>query len=419
MLSILGLYWAASHLFGRTHAVISAAFLAFHHIHVLFSRIATSGVWDGLFFSLVLGGLWIGASKGRRDGFLLAGLAAGISHYFHPFSRLILVYAFVWAALLLPRIRRSRQCAGLAAAGILALVVLLPLVILSLRQPQEYTAPIRAISVTGETPLVSAITMMPRTVLPLLGTQLRGSFFGIFLAPLRGIYASPTPLLLPIPAALLAAGALIAVFLLRDARACAILLAFAGPLALGAIAIEAPNAEILQMLSPAASLLIAIPIAEGFRLAQSAGAVIRRAATFAVALLMILVIGLEVRRMASERPPFATYVGPTDALAREIGESLTDRPDGSAVYLFGRPHLAFAWHPGLAYMAVGLEAHDLAWPLEPGMSLPERGASALFLFVPEQLAVIGDLEETYPDAHIDFHTSASGEVRFASMEVNP
>jgi hypothetical protein len=70
-------------------------------------------------------------------------------------------------------------------------------------------------------------------------------------------------------------------------------------------------------------------------------------------------------------------------------------------------------------MAVGLETHDLAWPLEPGMSLPEPGASAFFIFAPEQIAVMEDLEAIYPDSHIEFRTSASGEVRFASMEVNP
>jgi hypothetical protein len=70
-------------------------------------------------------------------------------------------------------------------------------------------------------------------------------------------------------------------------------------------------------------------------------------------------------------------------------------------------------------MAVGLETHDLAWPLEPGMSLPEPGTAALFIFAPEQLSVIEALEEAYPDSHIDIHTGASGEVRFASMEVNP
>jgi hypothetical protein len=253
----------------------------------------------------------------------------------------------------------------------------------------------------------------------LLAGQLRTSFLGIFLAPLRGIYTSTTPLLLPIPAALLAVGALYALFRFRDARPCALALAFVGSLAIGAVTIESPNVEILQTLSPAASLLIAIPIAEAFRLSQSFGAVPRRAAIAATTLLMALIAAAEVQAMASEDSPFSEYAGPSDALAWELGQTLTRLPNGAPVYFFGRPSLAFAWHPGLAYMAVGLEPHDLAWPLEPGMSLPEPGASAILLFAPEQLAVIEDLTETYPDSRIDLHTNLSGEVRFALMELNP
>ena len=416
-LSVVALYWATGKLFGRTTGLVGAAFLATYHVHVLFSRIATASVWDGAFFSAALGGLWIGATKGERSGFILAGLAAGISHYFHPMSRLILLYALLWTILFLPRIRRGRRLAGLWAGALVALAVLLPLALYFAAVPPDYFAPFRAGSVTGEIPLLAAISENPEATVPLLAAQLRASFLGIFARPLDGVYTPGTALLLPMPAVVLAAGLVFAFVRERDARLAALLVAFVGPLVVGAVSIEAPNVEMLQTLAAPAAMLIALPLSEGLDWARRFGESARYAALALVAGVVILMAGLEIRHTLAERPPFAPYAGPTAALAWELGDALAGTPQGTPVYLFGWPRIAFAWEPGLVYMAAGLEAHDALWPIEAGHPLPSPGTHAVFLIVPEQIGVLEEVGRIYPDARVTIHPDTAGGVRFAMVEV--
>jgi 4-amino-4-deoxy-L-arabinose transferase-like glycosyltransferase len=420
-LSVAGVYWAAGRLFGRTPAILSAGFMAVFNVHLLFSRIATSSVWSGVFFSVALGGLWVGAARGERSGFILAGLAAGLSHYFHPISRFILVYVLAWTLLVLPRLRRERRMAGLYAGGIAAFVTLLPLALYFSTIPSMYFAPFRAASVTGEVPLPTAISENPETTISLLSSQLRASFLGIFLVPLDGIYAPGTPLLLPLPAALFVIGLVLAIVRLRDPRMGFLLISLAGPLIVGAVSIEAPNVEFLQAITPIAAMLIGVALAEGFRwlgvLAERARA--RPAAPALLVVAMGLTVTLEIRHTLSMRPPFAGYAAPSAALVWQMGDFLNEFPDGTPVYLLGWPSVAFAWEPGLVYLTKGLETHDVLWPLEPGQSLPPPGTSAVLLFSEEQMGALEEVRGLYPDARVFIHMDPSTELRFASMEVGP
>jgi 4-amino-4-deoxy-L-arabinose transferase-like glycosyltransferase len=417
ILSVVAIYWAADKILGRTAAVIAMLSLAFYSVHILFSRIATAAVWDGVFFSGVLGGLWSGAAKGERSGFLLAGLAAGLSHYFHPVSRLILLYALGWSILFLPTIRRERRLAGLWAGALVALVVLLPLALYYATVPLEYLAPLRAISVTGDTPLLRAITQTPEAILPLLTAQLRTSLLGIFALPLDGVYTPGRPLLLPLPAALVGFGLILTLVRAREPRLSALWVPFVGALTLGMVSIEAPNVELLQSLAPAAAMLIALPLSEGLTWAQRLGQSARLAALALVAGLLVLMVGLDARQTLAERPPFRSYAGPTASLAWAMGDTLVEVPQGTPIYLFGSPWIAFSWEPGLAYMASGLETHDMLWPVEGGPALPSAGTPAVFLFAPEQLVALDTLRAAYPDGRVDLYRDPSGEVRFARMEV--
>jgi 4-amino-4-deoxy-L-arabinose transferase-like glycosyltransferase len=418
-LSIVALYWAANKLFGRAPALLSSAFLAIYHVHVLFSRIATPDVWDGVFFSAALGGLWAGAVKGERAGFLLAGFAAGAAHFFQPISRFILLYALAWALMLLPRIRSERRLSGLWAGGLVAFVTLLPLALCFFSKPLDYGAPIRAASITGDVPLLSAISENPEETLPLLSAQLQAGVLGIFVRPLEGVYAPGTPLLLPLPAALLALGLILAIMRSHDFRFAALLIAFAGPLLIGTVSIEAPNVELLQALAPAAAMLIALPLTEVLAWATRLGEREHLAARALVIVTVMLSAGLEIRHTLSERPPFATYAGPTAALAWQMGEFLAREPEGTPAYLFGWPRIEFAWEPGLAYLAARLETHDLVWPLQPGQSLPPPGTSAVLLFVSEQMGALEEARGLYPDARIFLHSDPIRGLSFTSMEVGP
>ncbi len=127
-LTIPALYWMARQMFGRPAALAAAAWLGAFHVHVFFSRLAYNNIFDGLLFVLAAGGLWLGWQEGRRDGFLLAGLSLGLSQYFYTTARLTPIVLTIWVVLLAFHRRPDRaRTSGLAAAGLAALAVFLPL----------------------------------------------------------------------------------------------------------------------------------------------------------------------------------------------------------------------------------------------------------------------------------------------------
>ncbi len=190
-----------------------------------------------------------------------------------------------------------------------------------------------------------------------------------------------------------------------------------GTLAFGMVSIEAPNVELLQSLAPAAAMLIALPLSEALAWVRRLGESARLGALALVAGLLVLMAGLEVRHTLAERPPFGSYAGPSASLAWAMGDALAEVPPGTPVYLFGSPRIAFSWEPGLAYLAFGLETHDMLWPIEGGQALPSAGTPAVFLFAPEQIVALDALRATYPDGRVDLYPDPSGELRFVRMEV--
>jgi hypothetical protein len=70
--TVVALYLYARSAFGSTLAFMAAAYLAFFHYHIHFSRIALNNIWDGLFLTLFAYLLWRAWSE-ERPVFVWAG----------------------------------------------------------------------------------------------------------------------------------------------------------------------------------------------------------------------------------------------------------------------------------------------------------------------------------------------------------
>ena len=97
-LTVVAIYWLGRAMFDRTTAVLAALYLAASHYHIHMSRIALNNVWDGLFGTLAILGLWYGWKTGRRAGFILCGLALGLGQYFYVSIRPLPILFLLWAA---------------------------------------------------------------------------------------------------------------------------------------------------------------------------------------------------------------------------------------------------------------------------------------------------------------------------------
>lgn len=127
-LGVPAVYVLAREMWGRPVAWVSALFLAGWGLSLQLSRLALNNSADPLFGALTLLGLHRGLVRGRRWGFVLAGLALGLGMYFYHGTRLLI--PLVLLVLTLSGVRRLQgRWLGLLAFALLALVAAGPLLV--------------------------------------------------------------------------------------------------------------------------------------------------------------------------------------------------------------------------------------------------------------------------------------------------
>ncbi len=139
-LTVSLVYLIGREMFGNLAGWVAAIFLAGMHFHNHFSRFGLNNVWDGFFFTLVLGCMWIGWKKNSRTAWLLAGLGLGLVQYFYATGRLLFGVVALW--LLLAGIfdwkRFKKTLPDVILMGLVALIVVLPLAFFYVKHPDEY-----------------------------------------------------------------------------------------------------------------------------------------------------------------------------------------------------------------------------------------------------------------------------------------
>jgi len=140
ILSVPLLWWAVRSEFGPAVAVLAAAALAGMRWHVLASRLVQPYVFVPFVVILAMGTLWRALRSSGRGWWLLAGAAAGFAPYAYLPARIItLVAAGVVALHLLRSGRTSRWPAGPAVAAAACAVVLAPMLIHFVAEPEAFT----------------------------------------------------------------------------------------------------------------------------------------------------------------------------------------------------------------------------------------------------------------------------------------
>jgi 4-amino-4-deoxy-L-arabinose transferase-like glycosyltransferase len=155
-LTVAAIYLLASELYGRRVAVLTSLLTAVSFWHVTFSRMGLRAILVPFVMSLAFGLLLRGLRTRRASVVILAGALFGLGAYTYVAFRA----AFLLLAATLPLVPRESWPAGTRSAAvpfargwlpaallIVAGVVALPLAAFSLRQPDEFGARVRRVSV--------------------------------------------------------------------------------------------------------------------------------------------------------------------------------------------------------------------------------------------------------------------------------
>jgi 4-amino-4-deoxy-L-arabinose transferase-like glycosyltransferase len=398
-LTVPALYLLARELFDRRMAFLAAAYLAFYHYAIHYSRLGLNNAVDPLLAVLAFYFLLLGLRKRCPLCSGLAGVLFGLGQYFYMGGRVvpIVLAAFLaWRAWREPGFWRTYRHLLLVLGGAF-LVTAWPLLLFFARHPHDFMARMNQLGILQSGWLAREVELTQRSQASLLWEQFLKSALAFHYYPDRSVFYLPgTPLLDSASAVLFTFGLVYSLAHIHERRHCLLMLWYWGVIISGGMLLEnPPNSQRLLLTTIPASVSVAL----GLSLTDDVAGRIyrwRRSSTW-----MVLAFALAALAVASVRFYFGPYTrsrvypGLNTEVGHQLGLYLRQRGPGYRYYFFAPPRM-YAGFPSIVYLAPEVEGEDVLEPLTgpPGFVEPDK--LPLFVFLPERLAEIEYVEATYP-----------------------
>lgn len=241
-------------------AFAAALFLASYHLHVHYSRLGMTNIWDPLLVLLLFGLIAIAFNNPSRRNWLFAGLATGLCAYAYTSSHLLPFYllAFVLYLVFVQRDLIVEQWRNILAMGALALVVALPQIVYYQANPGIFMERANALGILQNEWLVQQ-TAGGQPAISVLGDQLRRSLLAFNGSLDTSTFYNPgIPMLRFWPSVFFAVGVAFALWRLRRVQYAMLLIWLGVTLLFGsALLVDAPSSHRLLIAAPAVMLLTA------------------------------------------------------------------------------------------------------------------------------------------------------------------
>lgn len=428
--TVAAVYLFGRRLFGQFTGLLAAVLLLGFHLHVHYSRLGMTNIWDGLLVLLALGSIgvaWQRPSNAphQRTLWLLAGFFVGLNAYAFTSSRVLPVVLSAWLVLTLLLDWKTARQQGwhLAAAVGMALVVALPMLLFYNNNPVIWTERANILGIlpgqsnwladeaarTGMTPTAVLWQQFWRSAL---------AFNGI--PDNSPAYRPLVPLLSFGPAVLLVLGVALALFRLRQNSYRLLLL---WPLATvivgGLLVIESPQSHRLVTAVPALAMLAAIALVtlgnlvlvalrtpgentpddevDQWSLARHGWQSPTTRTVIALLALVLLFTFNDLWFYFGQFPTRNQFADTNTEVAYELANHLNDLEGDWTAYLFGPPIL-FIDFPTLPFLLTDYQAGVNLFNVEsPDAALPDAPTDNLvFIFLPQREVELAAIQNQYP-----------------------
>lgn len=393
-------YLTGHSLYGKRVGLLTALLVAGFQLHIHFSRIGLSNIWDGMFYIAVIGATWYAWERENRNAFLLAGFGLGISQYFYVTSHTLLVLIPVWLTLvsLRDRERFKRLLPDIVLMILVALVVVLPLAWYSIRYPDQFLAPLVRVYIFGE----SFEPITQGNVLFLLQTILERLWVGIlsftYISITNVWFPSSAPFLGTPLAELFYVGLFFLILNLRESRNMLVVICFVLFIFIGGFSENPPAPQRYVAVIPVCLMTIAFGLTN---LAAILGTFLPKISHIFTALLLLLCTALSYKNAISyyfDYTPFSMYsvAAANDTVAQHLGEFLQTQPDDTQVIFFGLHRMGYYSIANLQYLAPKIVGLDMLEPWESGLNPKPNSNHLVFVFLPENAGEIPLVQADYP-----------------------
>lgn len=420
-ITVLATFLIGQRLYGRGVGVVAAILLLGSHLHLQYSRLGMTNIWDPLFVLLTLGLIAIAWERHKdaphqRTVWLLAGLALGFSAYGFTSVRLlpIMLGLLFILLLLLDRKTLGQQAGHLLTAVGLALIVSMPMIQFYRANDTVFLDRAEATGIFGGQTnwLARESDQTGRSELDIFQDQLWQAVLS-FNGPLDNSpsYRPNIPLLNFGTAVLFIIGFIISLIRLKQLKFTMLVVWVGVTVIFGAaLLIDPPQSHRILIAVPAVVLLAAIALLEIAELARSALSPGDEEQTTAVTpkfLLAIAAVALvlavsDVAFYYGRYPSTHTFSDTNTEVAYEIAQQLNELDGSWSVYFFGPPAM-YTDFPTFPYLLPQFKRGVNFFDVEPeAMPTLTQTPNHLFIFLPERGGEVTAVESTYPGGQIDF-----------------
>jgi 4-amino-4-deoxy-L-arabinose transferase-like glycosyltransferase len=417
-LTVGAIYLAGRALYSHRAGLLGAIFLAGLHFHIHFSRIGLNNIWDGFWFTVIIGLLWWAWKKELRVGFLLAGLALGFSQYFYVSVRLLFILIPVWLLLaaLADRARFKRNWTSIVLMFLVAIVVFLPLAANYARHWDEFMAPMQRVSILGDW-LRNEQQITGQPAWRILAHQLWLSIQAYTNTDLRHWYTPEVPMLRSFAAGFFLLGIVLLITEWHKPQHWLLALWLGAFTLSGALSESTPAAQRYIGVAPAAALVLGYGLsAISERLAGLWPTAKKTLPALAIALTVLLSIS-DINFYFRDFTPRGEYGGPNNAVAQHLADYLQTQLAGIQVAFFGLPRMGYLSISSLPYLAPEAEGVDMEQPLGSPENPQLDAGLTVFVFLPEHEADVETLLATYPQAIVQKEFDMGGNLLYWYVEL--
>ncbi len=397
-LTVVLVYCIGKRMFSERAGLAAAIILTGSHFHNHFSRLGLNNIWDGFWFTLVLGTLWYGWVSQKRSAFLLAGLGLGLSQYFYTTSRFLIVLVPAW--LLLAWLLNRKDWAGNRANSVylllVALVCALPSIWFFSHDAEFYhlTAPFNRVTALGDW-LDYEVILQEKPGWQIMLDQLATSAKTFVSSPLDVWYAPEQPILRVPAAVLFLAGLILLLFQMRKPVAWLLFAWVAAFVFIGGFSVPVSAAQRYVAVMPACALVIGFGVDEVARLVSKVWQ--RRAGLLGVvALALVMLISLDdLNFYYFDYTPNTQLGGDNTLVAQRLADYLQDKSDLQVAF-FGVPRMGYYSITSTAYLAPNIQGLDFNEPWGAPDNPVIENKHVVFVFLPEQQENLKRVKQDYP-----------------------
>jgi 4-amino-4-deoxy-L-arabinose transferase-like glycosyltransferase len=419
-LTVALVFYVGRSMYGFITGLMAAIFLTGMHFANHFSRIGLNNIWDGVFFTLVMGFLWVGWQRDKRAAYLVAGLGLGLAQYFYTTGRVLFIVIPLWllVAGLTDHARFRRAIPNLVLMLWATLIVLLPLAWFYLHYPNEFFAPMTRVGIFSNDWMAVTVQQTGHSPALVVLSQIWKGMLGYVSLPLNAWYTPGVPVLRTLPGIVFLLGIPFLFLHPKDSRNHLLFLWLAGfALAVG-FSESTPASQRYVAATPAVALMIGFSMKE---LGDLFGRLFSNRTRVIQTILVVIVFLLaadDARFYYLDYSKDSNFAGFNGLVAQKLANRLQREPAGVDLVFDGYPDMGYDSIASLPYLAPKVHYYNVndAWGSADTPVPADR--RIFFAFLPDHDDDRKAVESAYPGGVWNEEYTSTGDPLYWLYEYN-